>query len=47
MYLFFGAAVGLRAQQLPPWPNALAEACDSNPYQSEFYSGFIAAQVWR
>jgi len=47
MYLFFGAAVGLRARRLPPWPTALAEACDSKSYNSEFYFGFIAAQVWR
>jgi ubiquinone/menaquinone biosynthesis C-methylase UbiE len=46
MYLFFRMAVGLRAQQLPPWPTALAEICATKIYQSEFYSGFIAAQVW-
>jgi hypothetical protein len=46
MYLFFGAAVGLRARQLPPWPTALAEICDSTFYYSEFYFGFIAADVW-
>jgi ubiquinone/menaquinone biosynthesis C-methylase UbiE len=46
MYLFFGAAVGLRARQLPPWPTALAEICDSTVYHSGFYFGFIAARVW-
>jgi ubiquinone/menaquinone biosynthesis C-methylase UbiE len=47
MYLFFGAAVGLRARQLPPWPTALAEKCSTSAYKSDFYYGFIAAQVWR
>lgn len=47
MYLFFGAAVGLRARQLPPWPTALAEICSATIYQSSFYFQFIAAQVWR
>lgn len=46
MYLFFGAAVGLRARQLPPWPTALAKICNAMIYQSNFYAGFIAAQVW-
>ena len=47
MYLFFRATVGLRAQQLPPWPAALAKFCNINIYKSEFYFGFIAGQVWR
>jgi tRNA (cmo5U34)-methyltransferase len=47
MYLFFGAAVGLRARQLPPWPTGLAKICNAMIYQSNFYAGFIAAQVWR
>jgi len=47
MYLFFRVVVGLRARQLPPWPAALANACDAIAYESEFYSGFIASQVWR
>jgi ubiquinone/menaquinone biosynthesis C-methylase UbiE len=47
MYLFFGAAVGLRARQLPPWPTALAALGNSIHYQSDFYFGFIASQVWR
>jgi hypothetical protein len=47
MYLFFGAAVGLRARQLPPWPTALAKLGNSIRYQSNFYFGFITSQVWR
>jgi ubiquinone/menaquinone biosynthesis C-methylase UbiE len=47
MYLFFGAAVGLRARQLPPWPTALSKTCNTTTYKSNFYYGFIAAQVWR
>jgi len=47
MYLFFGAAVGLRARQLPPWPSTLAKICETTIYQSEFYFEFITAQVWR
>jgi len=47
MYLFFGATVGLRARQLPPWPAMLADLANANIYKSEFYSGFITAQVWR
>jgi ubiquinone/menaquinone biosynthesis C-methylase UbiE len=47
MYLFFGAAVGLRARQLPPWPTALAALSNAKYYESEFYYGFIASQVWR
>lgn len=47
MYLFFGTAVGLRARQLPPWPTALARLGNSIRYQSDFYFGFIAGQVWR
>jgi tRNA (cmo5U34)-methyltransferase len=47
MYLFFGAAVGLRARQLPPWLGTLAEICDTSIYQSDFYSGFITSQVWQ
>jgi SAM-dependent methyltransferase len=47
MYLFFGAAVGLRARQLPPWPTALAKICSTTTYKSNSYYGFIAAQVWR
>ncbi len=47
MYLFFGAAVGLRARQLPPWPTALAALGNSTYYQSDFYFEFIAGQVWR
>lgn len=47
MYLFFKAAVGLRARQLPPWPSALAKLGNTTIYESEFYFGFIAGQVWR
>lgn len=47
MYLFFGAAVGLRARQLPPWPEALAQLGASITSQSTYYRGFIASQVWR
>ena len=47
MYLFFGATVGLRAQQLPPWPSALAELGTMNIYESYFYFKFITGQIWR
>lgn len=47
MYLFFGATVGLRAQQLPPWPSALAGLGNTNTYKSAFYFEFIAGQIWR
>jgi tRNA (cmo5U34)-methyltransferase len=45
MYLFFGVAVGLRAQQLPPWPTALAAMGLKEQYQSTHYGGFILSQV--
>ena len=47
MYLFFGATVGLRAQQLPPWLSALAELGTMNIYASYFYFKFITGQIWR
>jgi tRNA (cmo5U34)-methyltransferase len=47
MYLFFGVAVGLRAQQLPPWPTALAALGMKQQYQSTHYGGFILSQVLR
>ncbi|RZK43861.1 MAG: hypothetical protein EOO59_22130 [Hymenobacter sp.] len=47
MYLFFGAAVGLRAQQLPPWPETLTQLGASIVYQSDYYREFITGQVWR
>jgi len=45
MYLFFGVVVGLRAQQLPPWPTALAGLGLKLHYQSTQYGGFILSQV--
>jgi tRNA (cmo5U34)-methyltransferase len=45
MYLFFGAAVGLRAKQLPPWPTALASLGLSVIYESSTYGRFIMSQV--
>ncbi len=47
MYLFFGAAVGLRARHLPPWPETLAALGNSKTYESDFYGGFITGQVWQ
>ena len=47
MYLFFGAAVGLRARQLPPWPATLVTLGNTIICQSIFYNGFITSQVWR
>jgi tRNA (cmo5U34)-methyltransferase len=47
MYLFFGVAVGLRAQQLPPWPSALLAMGLKQHYQSTHYAGFILSQVLR
>ena len=45
MYLFFGLAVGLRAQQLPPWPAALAALGLKTRFQSVYYARFILSQV--
>jgi hypothetical protein len=45
MYLFFGATVGLRAKQLPPWPTALASLGLSVIYESSTYGRFILSQV--
>jgi tRNA (cmo5U34)-methyltransferase len=47
MYLFFGVAVGLRAQQLPPWPAALAALGLKQQYQAAHYGGFILSKVLR
>ncbi|RZK51349.1 MAG: class I SAM-dependent methyltransferase, partial [Hymenobacter sp.] len=47
MYLFFNLTVGLRARQLPPWPAALAQTGAAIIYESSYYFGFIASQVWR
>jgi tRNA (cmo5U34)-methyltransferase len=47
MYLFFGVAVGLRAQQLPPWPTELRALGLEITYQSSYYSDFILSQVLR
>lgn len=45
MYLFFRISVGLRAQQLPPWPTALAALGLENRYQAAYYGNFILCQV--
>ncbi len=45
MYLFFGVAVGLRAQQLPPWPTALATLGLKTRFLSAHYARFIRSQV--
>jgi tRNA (cmo5U34)-methyltransferase len=45
MYLFFRITVGLRAQQLPPWPTALAALGLRNRYQATYYGNFILCQV--
>jgi len=45
MYLFFRITVGLRAQQLPPWPTALAALGLENRYQATYYGDFILCQV--
>ncbi|TVT43633.1 class I SAM-dependent methyltransferase [Hymenobacter setariae] len=45
MYLFFKLTVGLRAQQLPPWPAALAALGLQNRYQESFYGDFIWCRV--
>lgn len=47
MYLFFRLAVGLRTQQLPPWPAALAALGLKIQQQSTHYAGFILSQVLR
>lgn len=47
MYLFFGVAVGLLAQQLPPWPTALRALGLEVTYQSSHYGDFILSQVLR
>jgi tRNA (cmo5U34)-methyltransferase len=45
MYLFFKITVGLRAQQLPAWPTALAALGLKNHYQATYYGDFILCQV--
>jgi tRNA (cmo5U34)-methyltransferase len=45
MYLFFRISVGLRTQQLPPWPTALAALGLENRYQATYYGDFILCQV--
>lgn len=45
MYLFFRLSVGLRAQQLPPWPTSLAALELENRYQATYYGDFILCQV--
>lgn len=45
MYLFFRISVGLRAQQLPPWPTALSALGLENRYQATYYGDFILCQV--
>lgn len=47
MYAFFGATVGLRARQLPPWPAVPAQLDAIVSYKSTYYFGFIASQVWQ
>ena len=47
MYLFFRITVGLPAQQLPPWPAALAALGLQNHYQAAYYGDFILCQVLR
>lgn len=45
MYLFFRFTVGLRAQQLPPWPTALRDLGLQIRHQSSYYGDFILCQV--
>jgi tRNA (cmo5U34)-methyltransferase len=45
MYLFFKITVGLQAQQLPPWPTALAALGLKNRYQATYYGNFILCLV--
>ena len=45
MYLFFGVAVGLRARQLPLWPDGLASLGLAVVYESSYYGNFILSQA--
>lgn len=46
MYAFFKLAVGLQAQQLPPWPTELAALGLQLSWEKLFFGRAVAAQVW-
>jgi len=45
MYWFFGVTVGLRAQQLPPWPQGLAALGLHTHWKMHFFGGAVAGLV--
>jgi tRNA (cmo5U34)-methyltransferase len=45
MYWFFGVTVGLRAQQLPPWPQELAALGLRTRWKMHFFGGAVAGLV--
>jgi tRNA (cmo5U34)-methyltransferase len=45
MYWFFGVTVGLRAQQLPPWPQGLAALGLRPRWKMHFFGGAVAGLV--
>lgn len=47
MYTFFGLAVGLRVQQMPPWPAELAALGLATSWEQQFFGGAIAGLVLR
>ncbi|MGI4871053.1 MAG: class I SAM-dependent methyltransferase [Janthinobacterium lividum] len=46
MYWFFGLTVGLRAQQLPPWPAGLAALGLRACWEWAFFGGAVVGQVY-
>ena len=47
MYWFFRKSVGLRAQQMPPWPAELATLGLRSTWEKSFFSNAVAALVFR
>lgn len=45
MYRFFGLAVGLRAQQMPPWPQGLAALGWRPVWEMHFFGGAVVGLV--
>lgn len=45
MYRFFGLTVGLRAQQMPPWPQELAALGWQPSWKMHFFGGAVAGLI--
>jgi SAM-dependent methyltransferase len=45
MYRFFGLTVGLRAQQMPPWPQGLAALGWQSSWKMHFFGGAVVGLV--